>query len=291
MQSTYAFRYTNNSKQHLHLIKTIGWETTDSPSYEFDGLNRTGNGLLFKYTLSGEGKLEVGDATYRIPKNHGFFVNIPGAHRYYYDSASGEPWEFIWIKLYELASSVYWEHFIRALGHVVEFKAESEPIKLLWKLYRDVDDNILGPNKHDTSIRVYEWLMSLHRYSEGEIYQIEQLPESIRLAKKHIETYYYMQLSLEQIAQVAQLSKTHFCKMFLKYVGATPIDYLRKKRIEEAAQFLKHTNIPVSQIALKTGFDNLNYFGKVFRKMVGITPTEFREEKSDLALDYLHILN
>ncbi|CAG7599585.1 HTH-type transcriptional activator RhaR [Paenibacillus solanacearum] len=290
MHKSYGFRYTEGTRRCLHLIETIGRESTHNPTYSFDGLHRDGPGLLFQYTLSGEGRLELGNTTYRVPRHHGFFVTIPSAHRYYYDPSVQTPWEFIWIKLNMEGSSHYWQHFVQSFGPVAAIKPDSDTILLLQKLYNDVAAKKFADSKYDMSVRVHEWLLTLLRLSEGEKHPSSDWPEPVRLANQFIERHYGEPVSLEQIANAAQLSKHYLCKTFRKFTGTTPIDYLRKLRIEEAVRLLQHTDIPISQIAMKTGFDNASYFGKVFHQLVGITPTEFRQRKSDLSADYLHIM-
>jgi transcriptional regulator GlxA family with amidase domain len=61
------------------------------------------------------------------------------------------------------------------------------------------------------------------------------------------------------------------------YTGVTPIHYLRKIRVEEAAGLLRNTGLAVEAISRQTGFDNVSYFGKVFRQYIGVSPTDYRK--------------
>lgn len=294
MPSIHGFRsltYPDISSHPLHLILTIGHESTQDPCYRFDGQERT-KGLLFQYTLSGEGKLSIGQNTFSVPKNHGFFVHIPSDHYYYFDPSSADNWEFIWIKLYATeVSKLYWNHFIDRFGHVAFVPSSAEPILILWSLYNSIANKKIEHQKHDISFRVYEWILSLLRFSEGEVRTDRHLPETVQIGKQFMEQHFHESISLSQIAEAAKVSPNHFCKMFQKHVGASPVEYLRLVRLEKAAHLLKHTRIPVSQIAVETGFDNLSYFGKVFRKLIGMTPSEYRDGKSDLAGNQLHIMS
>lgn len=294
MLSIHGFRFLTYPDISLHpllLILTIGHESTQDPEYRFNGLDRP-TGLLFQYTLSGEGKVSIGPNTFSVPMNHGFFVHIPSDHSYYFDPAAADHWEFIWIKLYATeTSTLYWNHFIRQFGHIASVPASAEPILILWSLYNSITNEKLEYEKHDISLRVYEWILSLLRFSEGTIRVARNFPEFVQIGKQYIEQHYGEPVSLAQIAEAAQVTPNHFCKMFHKHVGTSPVEYLRLVRLEKAAHLLKHTRMSISQIAVETGFDNLSYFGKVFRKLVGITPSEYREGKSDLAGNYLHIMS
>jgi transcriptional regulator GlxA family with amidase domain len=77
--------------------------------------------------------------------------------------------------------------------------------------------------------------------------------------------------------------------MFQQQTGMTPFYYLRTKRIEEAAKDLRQNGLPVHTIAMLTGFDNSSYFGKVFRRLVGVSPQQFRDGKVEVPVNALVI--
>lgn len=282
--STYGL-YFQELPEHILKVNTIGWESISSPAYRWDGTERTDKGFLFQYTLSGEGKLLVGKNSYTVRRNQGFFVTIPGRHLYHYDPDSSEPWEFIYIMLGGSDTYNYWARFIADFDTVVTLKPDSEPIQLLWKLYRDIGSKALS-DKYAVTSKAYEWMFSMMRYADSP-QTIHTSPDQVNQAKQFIERYFNRRIGLPEIAAELGVSTSRLCRIFHDHTGETPIRYLQKKRIESAAYQLRHTPMPIEEIAVGNGFDNASYFGKVFRAYTGMTPRQFRTGKQEMPVNQL----
>jgi AraC-like DNA-binding protein len=72
------------------------------------------------------------------------------------------------------------------------------------------------------------------------------------------------------------VSTFYFCKMFKKATGLTFTDYLGRIRVEKAKNLLLNPHLRVSEIAYTVGFQSLTHFNRVFRKLTGESPTDFR---------------
>lgn len=86
-------------------------------------------------------------------------------------------------------------------------------------------------------------------------------------------------LSLAEIAEVADLSQFHFARAFRKSTGQTPQHYLMEQRIERAKELLSKDELPIVEISLRTGFKNQSHFTTLFRKFTKFTPKLWREMK------------
>ncbi len=86
-------------------------------------------------------------------------------------------------------------------------------------------------------------------------------------------------LTLTEIAGVADLSHFHFARSFRKTLGVTPQQYIATRRIEKAKDLLSHSNLPIVEIGLQTGFKNQSHFTTLFRKLTSFTPKVWREVK------------
>lgn len=91
-----------------------------------------------------------------------------------------------------------------------------------------------------------------------------------------MEENYTQPFSLAEWAASISLSKEQFCRVFKKHLNKTPIDYLLFYRISKAADLLIHTDMPIIDIALETGFESANYFTIAFKNKTHLTPTQFR---------------
>jgi AraC family transcriptional regulator len=86
-------------------------------------------------------------------------------------------------------------------------------------------------------------------------------------------------LSLAEIATVADLSQYHFARAFRKTTGVTPQQYVMQQRIERAKQLLAKADLPLVEISLRSGFKNQSHFTTLFRKFTKLTPKTWRELK------------
>jgi AraC-like DNA-binding protein/ligand-binding sensor protein len=101
-------------------------------------------------------------------------------------------------------------------------------------------------------------------------------PPMITRAKAYIHEHQEDELSLGQVAKAVNCSPFYFCKMFRKHTGINFTDYVSRVRIERAKNLLLNPNIRVSEIAYEVGFQSLTHFNRVFKRIVGQSPTGYR---------------
>ena len=101
-------------------------------------------------------------------------------------------------------------------------------------------------------------------------------PPAITKAKRFIEEHQSEEISLSDVAKAVNTSSFYFCKMFRKITGINFTDYLSRLRIERAKNLLLNPNLRISEIAYEVGFQSLTHFNRVFKRIVGQAPTNFR---------------
>lgn len=87
------------------------------------------------------------------------------------------------------------------------------------------------------------------------------------------------ELTIDQFAEQLMLSRTIFYRKLKSIVGLTPVDFIREIRIKRAVQLIDSDEYNFSQVAYMTGFNDPKYFSKCFKKVIGITPSEYKERK------------
>lgn len=95
----------------------------------------------------------------------------------------------------------------------------------------------------------------------------------------YIHDNYTQKITLEQIADAASVSTRECLRCFQSSIQQTPLDYLITYRIRTAQKMLTDTQLPVTEVALRTGFNSSAYFAKVFRTCCGMTPLAYRKDK------------
>lgn len=102
--------------------------------------------------------------------------------------------------------------------------------------------------------------------------------DSIATVLTYIDQNISNDLNIELLSEVVHMNRYYFSTFFKKYVGETPIQYITRKRVALAIHLLKTTNLNILDVATESGFNNAANFNRVFKQMVGRTPTEFRKE-------------
>lgn len=94
--------------------------------------------------------------------------------------------------------------------------------------------------------------------------------------REYIENNLENNVSLTELSEVAGVSLYHFAKAFKQSTGATPHQYVLERKMDRAKELLRDPNRSVLETSARTGFVDQSHFTKIFRRLVGVTPTEFR---------------
>ena len=282
---SYGFRFNGSHQQRIVGIHSLGWEKQTDASYDWDGLTRTETDIIvFQYTLKGAGEIRIKNQVFHLDTGNAFFVKIPSDHRYYLPTDSSE-WEFIQISLFGEEANRCYKEITDRFGHILQFNLHSAPISSIFEMLKLVSTYKMN-DAYKASSLAYSFLMTLHRH----ILNIEtnvRRPNSISNAITFIHNNYHDPISLDEIVNASGLSKYHFTRLFHKTIQATPIQYLTSIRINKSIDLLKNDELTIEDIALRVGFSNGNYFGKVFRASLGISPGEYKNTKSFITVDHM----
>ena len=110
---------------------------------------------------------------------------------------------------------------------------------------------------------------------------IESFADSAKLNQlkpviNYIDTNYYKELTLVELAELIDLSPQYLCRLFKDCYAMRPFEYLAKRRIQKAKLMLVQDKYTVNEIAQIVGYNDCSYFCSVFKKHEGISPAEFR---------------
>lgn len=261
----------------LLMLKGIGWRSYTSPTYIWDGRRRPNEYCLFQYTLSGQGEIEIEGKIYSQKPGDAFIVEIPSNHCYRLPAYS-KGWEVLYIEFSKEALP-FWNQLLSLSGPVISIKEDSTFMQLAWTVFElAVKDQI--QDVYLCSKYAYQLVMELisHFYQEQ---KTRPLPSKIELCKQFINETYQEPIGLDDMAKAVGISKFHLTREFEKKLGMTPNRYLTQVRLEKATQLLvSSTDLNLEMVAKKVGFTCANYFGKVFKKHIGISPTDFRRNNN-----------
>ena len=104
--------------------------------------------------------------------------------------------------------------------------------------------------------------------------------ENLQKAVTFMNEHFTESITLDEIISHAKLTKTHFFALFHEAYNMTPWEYINIKRIDHALQMLRSSDLTVLNIAMQCGYNNTANFNRIFKKVTGITPREYRKNKS-----------
>ncbi|KAB3531117.1 response regulator transcription factor [Alkaliphilus serpentinus] len=107
-------------------------------------------------------------------------------------------------------------------------------------------------------------------------YRKRELRGLIAKAIKYIDDHYKQNISLDDVAKEINMSYHYFSKFFKDSTGKNFVDYLTELRIEKSKQILRDSSINIKEVCFEVGYNDPNYFSKIFKKITGITPTDYR---------------
>ena len=114
--------------------------------------------------------------------------------------------------------------------------------------------------------------------------------EKLKLILSFIQTNYSEPLTVQKLAHLCHFSEVHFMNFFKKFTEMTCIEYINNYRLVVAASLLETSDKTIMDIAYDTGFHNVSYFNKLFRKKYTMTPKEYRRLSPDAPHQVLHKL-
>ena len=119
--------------------------------------------------------------------------------------------------------------------------------------------------------------INVQRADEVELSRVGMVDRRLRRAIEFMHDNCERELRLGEIAGAAYLSAFHFARLFRKITGTTPHAYLAGLRLERARRLLAETDLPISEVGARVGYENQSHFTKIFHEATGLTPRAFRE--------------
>lgn len=139
---------------------------------------------------------------------------------------------------------------------------------------------VLSPKEHDGIVRMLSVFSQHLAMVSNQLVVRQEHPEPamVTRAKEFIEDHQAEDLSLTDVARAVNASTFYFCKVFKKSTGINFTDYVSRVRIEKAKNLALNPNLRISEIAFEVGFQSPTHFNRVFKRLIGQSPTEYRNQ-------------
>ncbi len=228
----------------------------------------------FYMICDGEGWLKIGDKEY-TPKPGQWFL-MPQGVKQSYSYTDGPRF------------TKYWCHFTAKVGENNLFDLLKIPVFL--ELGRDGEPQRLFQDllscESGTSLTapllVKASMMKLIAYyvehAAAGVAGVEPAAVSkpLKAVIEYIDLNYHQNITIDELAECAHLHPNYFIRLFKRHFGTSPIQYVNRKRIEEAKRLLASTNLLLAEIGAIVGIPDVFYLSKLFKSSTGLSPTAYR---------------
>lgn len=269
----YELGYPTNPELLGVLLAHCGYEVR-TENYYNNGLTAGFfRHLIWQYTLSGEGELRIAGNRYRLRSGDAMVLQRPENHSYYLPKDS-QRWEFIFIAIYGSEAMRLFELFRDKCGPVVHHAENSPMVACAQEILARCRAGIRF-SRYESSRFAYNFLMEL--FAESDLLSPVAAPR-LPLAEIHNYCRQHIQdmVTVEQLAEIAGLSRCHFSRRFIAEVGLSPHIFLLRMRLQLALRLLESSDLTLKEIALRCGFRDQSYLCRIFRKKFGQTPNVHR---------------
>ncbi|MCI8463199.1 MAG: AraC family transcriptional regulator [Lachnospiraceae bacterium] len=229
--------------------------------------------------LEGRGKLMYEGQTYFLEQGDVVFIDCRKPYSHSTGEQEKELWILRWCHFYGASLPFIYEKYRERGGRPV-IRPESAKVydELLKDLYvtASSDDYIRDMRINEKLSMLLTCLMG-ESWHPGEHREGYARKRDIRQVKNYLDENYHQKITLESAAELFYINKHYLARLFKEQYGITFTAYLQQVRITYAKRMLRFTDKKIEEIGRECGVGELAYFGRVFKKIEGISPGEYRK--------------
>lgn len=229
---------------------------------------------LLIYCVDGQGSIDLGDYQYPVSSGDLIVIQKDIAHRY--ASNNNNPWTIYWLHFDGHLADDFCQHLAMARSPIIQLGVQPRLIRHFENLFQlrtsslSLDAFIHGCQE----LRMLLCFIAMKRREQPLNSEKNIDLDSLRTFMMNRLSE---QLTLDDLAQECRLSKYHFSKRFKALTGHAPIQYFIHLKVERACQTLDSSQLSLKQIAQDLGYEDVYYFSRLFKKVIGLSPEQYRK--------------
>jgi AraC-like DNA-binding protein len=248
-------------------------ESRSTSRYQWDSRHRgTDPFVILQYTHSGEGVFELHGQSHRVTAGQAFIAVVPEASRYYYPEALKQPWVFSWINFYGDWALHLWRTLRQQAGPVIALppSAMRSFMRLVRTPWRHADP-------FERSRLGYEFYIEIFRHAPQ-----PPTTQPFQNVISYFHAHYQEGVRMKEAAAQAGMSREHFTRLFAEQMGCGPATYLRNIRLDAAARLLRTTEVPIGEVAFRSGWTSATKLDLFFKRRFGTSPRHYRQRRTSV---------
>lgn len=231
------------------------------------------------YCVEGKGSVKIQSSTYLIAPGD-YFV-IPHGCPHSYETDEKNPWTIYWCHFKgEQADELVKKIVSKSGSYKYSVDFIEERINLFDQLYMYLEQGYSYENLTYTNILFLQFLSSFAFSEKFKSTLKEKTDDILEASILYMQNNIELILSLKDLADHANCSSSHYCSLFKKKTGFSPIEYFNHLKIQKACQYLQFTQLRIREIAFKIGIEDPYYFSRLFTKTMGFSPKGYRQSRA-----------
>lgn len=225
--------------------------------------------FLFFVVLDGDGIIRYKDKEYKLHKNSVVFIDCNNPYSHMSDN-----WTIRWIHINGINMKNIYNKYLSRNGKNVFISNNTNYVSLLSDI-----DMIAKSNDHTSDMQIYSKIVEILSLLMSETIRKDKSKDNkynIEEIKKYIDDNYLNNLTLQDLSNIFHINKFYLTRLFKGTYSTTIIDYINKKIITKSKELLRYSDYSIEQISSICSINDSNYFSRLFKKIEGITPKEYR---------------
>nr|WP_321242911.1 arabinose operon transcriptional regulator AraC [uncultured Tolumonas sp.] len=240
-------------------------------------------GYIMNLTVKGRGKIFSGDNEFIVEPGD-LLLFPPEAVHYYGRADDSNEWYHRWVYFRPRAywaDWLRWPHEVERVGHIK--LADQQLANEFDSLFLNIEETHkeIRPMSEQLAMNLLERLL-IRCYEVSSLADHAPMDHRILEACQILSASLSAEVSIEELAEQVFLSPSRLAHLFREQVGVSIVRWREDQRIIRAKLLLQTTPLPVAVIGQQTGYDDQLYFSRVFKKRVGVSPSEYRKSSSPL---------
>ncbi|NIG57551.1 AraC family transcriptional regulator [Chitinophaga sp. Cy-1792] len=228
------------------------------------------------YCTEGKGQVTIGGNSHVIRAGDCFLLPRNLDHEYRADIR--DPWTIYWVHFLGTSTDSLVEMALKTWQDTkTNLKWSAQRIDFFDLCYNQLQRGNRPENLTGANMYLPAFLASC-LYPEHTV-TADRQHDVTDLAITYMKNNLHQMLTLQQIAAAVNLSQSHFSALFKNNTGISPIEYFNQMKIQDACQYLLFTTLRIKEIAAKLGMEDPYYFSRLFTKIMGVSPNQYREKK------------
>jgi AraC-like DNA-binding protein len=236
------------------------------------------------YCIEGHGRIKVNSNTHTLIPNSYFIIPSNIAHEYWADKQS--PWSIYWIHFAGKAATNLFKKYCQkssnndnSTPNVTELPFEERRINYFNGFISLLESGYSTEIIEYVNISLWQLLASfVYHDFYSEIRHQNNGTDIVNSAIRYMQNHIDQSITVEELANHLNYSTSYLYSLFKEDTGYSPINYFNHLKIQEACKYLSFTDMSIKEISFELGFNDPFYFSRLFKKMMELSPTEYRKK-------------